>query len=81
MSIRSRRTFAVLGFLSTHDALDAEEALLDTGLDVVVIPSVKSIDSLCGLALRLEPDELDTALLRLEEAGIEVSAKGEIEDI
>jgi hypothetical protein len=36
---------------------------------------------LCGLALRLEPDELDTALLRLEEAGIEVSAKGEIEDI
>ena len=51
---RTPRRFAVLGFASTHDALDAEALLLDLGIDVVPIPAPKTLGTLCGIALRLE---------------------------
>ena len=52
---RMPRLFKVLGFASTHDALDAEALLLDLGIDAVPIPAPKALGTLCGIALRIEP--------------------------
>jgi hypothetical protein len=78
---RQPRTFAALGFGSTHDAMDAEQLLTDLGITVVPIPAPKSIGTLCGIAMRIEVADEDRASGYLSAAGIIVSARVEIEDV
>jgi type III secretory pathway lipoprotein EscJ len=73
--------FAVLGFGTTHAALDAEALLLDTGIDVVPIPAPKELGALCGIALRLELDDEARAMRYLESAGMPPKSRLELEDI
>jgi len=80
MTPREARPFVVLGFATTHDALDAEALLGDLGIDVVPIPAPQSIGALCGIALRLEPRDSERALEYLDRGGIAVTAMGQIED-
>lgn len=77
---REPRSFVVYGFESTHFALDGEALLGDMGVDVVPIPTPASIGGLCGIALRIPPEESERAELYLERAGIRWSAKVSIED-
>jgi len=72
--------FTLFGFVSTHDALAAEALLKDMGVDVVPVPAPKSLGQLCGIALRVLPEESERASDLLEAAGIEVSAVGEVMD-
>ncbi len=81
MSARALRTFAVLGFASTHDALDAEAALRANDIEVVPIPAPKSIGSLCGIALRVVPEQLERVVACLGAAGVSIAANCEIEDV
>lgn len=74
------RPFVVLGFKSTHEALDAEALLGDLGVEVVPIPAPASIGALCGIALRLAPADETRASAYLESAGIEVTGRAEILD-
>ena len=78
---REPEQFVVLGFPSTHDALDAESLLGDLGIDVVPIPAPKSIGALCGIALRLTPADEDRATTYLQGAGITISAHATILDV
>jgi hypothetical protein len=78
---RTPRAFTVLGFASTHDALDAEALLLDMGIDVVPIPAPKSIGALCGIALRLEPSDEARAVRYLDGASIAIAARQEVMDV
>jgi hypothetical protein len=78
---REPKPFVVLGFPSTHDALDAESLLGDLGIEVVPMPTPKSIGALCGIALRLAPDDESRAVAYLENAGITVSGRSEIRDV
>jgi len=78
---RERRRFVVFGFGSTHDALDAEALLGDLGVTVTPIPTPKSVGSLCGIALRLEPADEERARRYLEGAGIAITSAGEIDDL
>lgn len=78
---RPRRTYAVLGFASTHSALDAEKLLGDLGIEVVPIPAPASAGTLCGIALRMEPADEPRALAYLESAGIDVALQTQIEDL
>lgn len=78
---REPRPFAVIGFESTHDALDAESLLGDLGIDVVPIPAPKVIGARCGIALRIEVEDEARALGFLESAGITVGARTLIEDV
>jgi len=78
---QSPRTFGVLGFVSTHDALDAEALLEDMGVDVVPIPAPATVGALCGIALRIPPEQVERALEYLERAGIRVAAMTTIEDV
>ena len=75
------RTFAVLGFESTHDALDAETLLGDLGIDAVPIPAPKTISAHCGIALRLEVCDEERALGYLDAGGISVVGHMRIEDV
>lgn len=76
----SRRPFTVFGFASTHEALDAEALLDDMGIDVVPIPAPKSIGALCGIALRVPPDQAERARRYMDAVGIAPYAVIEIED-
>jgi hypothetical protein len=78
---RTPRPFKVLGFATTHDALDAEALLLDLGIDVVPIPAPKTLGTLCGIALRLEIADEIRALAYLTAAEIAVGARGEVDDV
>lgn len=73
--------FAVLGFESTHAALDAEALLLDLGIDAVPIPAPASVTANCGIALRIEVADEQRALRSLERAEIIVAAQARIEDV
>lgn len=82
MSGRPRRTFVVFGFATTHTTLVAEQLLKDLGVPVTPIPAPKSIGgALCGIALRLEPGDVARAVTLLEHAELEVTTRGEIEDV
>ncbi len=79
MPIESR-PFVVLGFRTTHEALAAESALMSSGVDVVPIPPPHSLGSLCGIAMRIPPEQEPKALLALTQAGIEPQMRAQIED-
>lgn len=81
MSTAEHRPFIALGFATTHDALDAEALLEDMGIDVVPIPAPPEISANCGIALRVEPADLDRALVYLERVGIEVASRAGIDDV
>lgn len=78
---RTPREFAAFGFESTHEALDAEQLLGDLGIDVVPMPAPKTLGSRCGIALRIELGDEDRAASYLDAAGIQVKARGRIEDV
>ena len=77
---RERRLFKVFGFSSTHEALDAEALLDDMGIDVVPIPAPTSIGALCGIALRVPPEQFERSRRYLDSVGIVPYATLEIED-
>ena len=75
------RPFVVFAFGSTHESLAAEEALLDAGFTVKVMPLPRTRGSLCGIALRLPLEERSAAAAELARHGIVVAAQDEIEDV
>lgn len=52
---------SILLFLTTAAALRAEDALLERGLEVDVIPKPPSLSGLCGLALAVDAGRLTEA--------------------
>jgi hypothetical protein len=78
---RVHRAFAVLGFASTHDVLEAEGLLGDMGVDTTPIPTPKAVRVGCGIVLRLLPEDVARALEFLDRAGIDVTLSAEIEDV
>lgn len=81
MSAREVRPFVVYGFATTHAALAAEDALKAAVLTVVPIPAPRELGSLCGVALRLTPDDAGVAESVLDRAGIAWTARAEIRDV
>jgi hypothetical protein len=75
------RPFAVLGFASTHDVLEAEALLGDLGVETTPIPTPKAVRAGCGIVLRLLPEEELRARKYLDRAGISVTVSAEIEDV
>jgi Protein of unknown function (DUF3343) len=77
---RELRTFVVYGFSSVHDALGAESVLNGAGVPVTPVPSPKEIGELCGIALRVAPEDDAHAQRLLEGAGTAPRAVAEIRD-
>ena len=78
---RELREFVVLGFASTHDALAAEALLKDLGVPVVPVPAPKELGALCGIALRLEPADLERSRGLLSRASMNWTAEVRILDV
>jgi hypothetical protein len=76
----ARERFTVFGFAGTHDALKAEEVLLGAGIDVVLIPTPRSLGTLCGFAVRVPVHQRDDSLAALAGAQREPDGEAEIED-
>lgn len=81
MAALERQTFSVLGFKTTHEALSAEELLKEAGLDVVPVPTPRQLGSLCGIAMRLPPGQVEQALAVLSRVDIRPEAVASIEDV
>jgi hypothetical protein len=54
-------TKSLLLFATTQAALEAEEALLDHGVEVDVVPAPPGSEKLCALALELPAGEVSRA--------------------
>lgn len=78
---RTPRPFAVFSFATTHQALEAEDAMRSGGVGVVPIPTPASGSTLCGLSMRVETRERDAAHDLLERAGIIPAEEIEILDV
>jgi hypothetical protein len=74
------REFTVLAFVSTHDAMTAEQVVADAGIPARSIPLPASVGAGCGIALRLDPERLGEALEVLARVGISPSGAGSIQD-
>lgn len=81
MSPRPRRPFVVFGFRTTHEALDAEAVLRRAALDVVPVPTPAVLGELCGIAMRVPPEQADPAEEALRAAGLVPESAARIEDV
>jgi len=72
--------FAVFGFETTHDAMRAERTLEDASIEVTLIPTPKTLGTLCGLAARVPLAREHDAARALEGARVAVRGRVEIED-
>lgn len=79
--IGAPRPYVVYGFASVHDALMAETILKEAGVAVTAVPSPKELGELCGIALRVEPEEAVRAERLLASAGKDPRGRAEIEDV
>lgn len=77
---RELKPYLVFGFGSTHDALDAESLLEDMGIDVVPVPAPTELGKLCGIGLRVPPDQSERAGIYLQRAEIDVVGSVWIQD-
>jgi len=78
--MRQLRPFVVFAFDSTRTSLAAESALVAAGFTVKAMPLPPQRGGLCGIALRLLPQEEQAARGALHAHGIQVAARDEIQD-
>jgi hypothetical protein len=81
MSSRERRPYVVFAFATTHEALEAEDALRAARVNVVPIPTPKTVGRLCGIAMRIDPAEESAALDAMQAAGVRVAERVDITDV
>jgi hypothetical protein len=62
----------VFTFVSTHHALKAEKVLQEAAVKSVIIPVPRRISSLCGLAIKMDPDLASLAQEVMQEAGVQI---------
>jgi hypothetical protein len=77
---RPMRAYVAFGFASVHDALAAEAALKESGIAATTIPAPRELGQLCGIALRVVPQDADAARRALSAAGREPQATADIQD-
>lgn len=80
MTPRELMPFVVYSFATTHDALSAEALLQDMGVDVVPVPTPPSLGGLCGISMRVPPEQAQHAERLLANAELQWSGKVDIED-
>ena len=49
----------IITFRNTHEAIMGERTLLDSGVDVRVMPMPAQLGPACGIALRIAPADLE----------------------
>ena len=62
------RTEAILVFRSINDAIMGERQLLDCNIEVMVMPTPRSIGPGCTMVLRLNSSDIEKAKVKLGES-------------
>lgn len=75
------RDFVVFGFGSVHDTLSGEAALKAAGVAALAVPSPHELGQLCGIALRVEPEDADVAADALVASGNPPRAQAAFRDV
>jgi hypothetical protein len=75
----SRSSHAVILFHSTSYALRAERVLAQAGIGCKLIPVPRHLSSDCGVCVRVERPDRETALAALEAAKVEVEGAHNLE--
>lgn len=71
----------MLGFATTHQALDAERVLLECGVTAKLIPApIELGGALCGIALRVPAEKSEEAENCLSRASLPAEATVRMED-
>lgn len=78
--MRIMRDYVAYGFGSTHEALEAERALESAGVTYATIPTPSVLGSLCGIALRVDPEKAEEAESAMARAGLSWTGKAQMED-
>jgi len=73
-------SFAVFGFETTHDAMRAERVLEEAAIEVTLIPTPKSLGTLCGLAARVPLGLEDAAATALAAAHVAIRGRIRVDD-
>ncbi len=81
MSARDPRPFVVYTFETTHEALAAEKVIESAGLQVTPIPTPKKIAALCGIAMRVVPEDAERAEGAMVTLGVRWVNRAEIVDV
>lgn len=61
------KEYYLFTFDSTHYAIRAQKLL--TGLHTVTMPTLREISASCGISVRVQPEQREEAVRRVEEAG------------
>lgn len=69
----NREIFNLVAFNSTHSAIRAEKELIASGISVRIIPVPREITANCGLAIKLNLEDLKVVREILANNNIEVS--------
>ena len=70
-------TYGVITFLSVTHALRAEKLLKNEKISIALIPIPHELSGPCeGLAAQLQEEDIDQAVVFLEENGIEMVQRG-----
>lgn len=72
--MRVRKTYIVLSFRTTLQAMEWEMQCLATGVPGRLIPLPREISAGCGLAWRMLPEEFEQWQHRLDAAGYDRAA-------
>ena len=59
---------AIFAFRNTRDVIMAERTLLDSGVEVRVMPTPRIIGPACGMVLRINSDDVEKVITMLGES-------------
>jgi hypothetical protein len=76
-----RRDFVAFGFASVYDTLFGEKALKAAAVPATTIPAPRELGELCGIALRVLPEDAEAADEALALAGARVRVRAAIKDL
>ena len=76
--MRQKKTFRVLAFRTTHDALAMEAFCRGHNIPGRLIPTPQEVSAGCGLVWRMTPEDADRYMDRICEAGLEIQKTADV---
>jgi len=69
----------VISFESTHHAMFGEKMLKKSDLQIMVIPTPRELDKSCGISIKIEKEDMDSAVDIINKYNIAIKGVYEIE--
>lgn len=63
--------FYLISFNSTHHAIRTEKLLIDSGMNIMIIPTPREIAASCGLSIKFEEKDMDKVIEIMEKNSLD----------